>query len=86
MPHTCTDCRIAPVCRPQTSCRDCYVARERAGRRLGHGLGVSGHALPDAPTDAPPGSPEKVAELERRAAAGVRLWHPADRGRGRRYE
>jgi hypothetical protein len=33
---------------------------------------------PPAPTAAPPGSPEKVAELERRAALGVALFHPAD--------
>jgi hypothetical protein len=34
--------------------------------------------LPDQPTDALPGSPEKVAVLEERARLGVSLWHPLD--------
>jgi hypothetical protein len=34
--------------------------------------------LPPAPTAARPGSHEKVAVLEARAAAGYALWHPAD--------
>jgi hypothetical protein len=34
--------------------------------------------LPDHPTTALPGSPEKVAVLEARAALGVSLWHPGD--------
>ena len=36
--------------------------------------------LDDCPTTALPGSPEKVAVLERRAARGVSLWHPQDAG------
>ncbi len=34
--------------------------------------------LPDSPTQAPPGSPEKIAVLAARYAAGVALWHPDD--------
>jgi hypothetical protein len=34
--------------------------------------------LPAQPTDALPGSPEKVAVLEERARLGVSLWHPLD--------
>lgn len=30
------------------------------------------------PTAAAPGTPEKLAELGRRAEAGEELWHPAD--------
>lgn len=30
------------------------------------------------PTSAPPGSPRKVAELERRATLGLSLYHPQD--------
>lgn len=30
------------------------------------------------PTQAEPGSPEKVAELARRLEAGQELWHPLD--------
>lgn len=31
------------------------------------------------PTDAAPGSPEKIAVLHARALAGFPLWHPSDR-------
>jgi hypothetical protein len=34
--------------------------------------------LPLAPTQAVPGSPEKVAVLEHRARLRQALWHPAD--------
>jgi hypothetical protein len=33
---------------------------------------------PPEPTNAAPGSAEKVAVLERRARLGVSLWHPKD--------
>ncbi len=33
---------------------------------------------PAVPTEAPPGSPEKIAILAERLAAGVALWHPCD--------
>jgi hypothetical protein len=32
-----------------------------------------------SPTEAPAGSPEKLAELARRIEMGVPLWHPSDR-------
>jgi hypothetical protein len=31
------------------------------------------------PTEAPAGSPEKLAELARRIELGLPLWHPSDR-------
>jgi hypothetical protein len=31
------------------------------------------------PTEAPAGSPEKLAEMARRIEMGVPLWHPSDR-------
>jgi hypothetical protein len=34
--------------------------------------------LPPCPTDALPGTPEKVAVLMERARLGVSLWHPDD--------
>lgn len=38
------------------------------------------HAAPcPEPTDAMPGTPDKIAVLAARAAAGVALWHPLDR-------
>ena len=46
------------------------------GRR---GVGNGNHRRPlPEPTDARPGSPEKLAVLARRAAAGKELWHPDD--------
>jgi hypothetical protein len=32
-----------------------------------------------SPTEAPAGSPEKLAELARRVQLGLPLWHPMDR-------
>lgn len=37
------------------------------------------HGLPSEPTQAAPGSAEKMAVLMARIAAGVDLWHPLDR-------
>jgi hypothetical protein len=36
--------------------------------------------LPAAPTDAAPGSEEKIRILIERARLGVSLWHPLDAG------
>ena len=49
----------------------CGVCRDEAN----HPPAASG--LPE-PTDHPPGSAGKVAELERRCRAGLALWHPQD--------
>ena len=35
--------------------------------------------MPAAPSNDPPGSIERVAELARRANANEHLWHPLDR-------
>jgi hypothetical protein len=40
--------------------------------------GQSGFALPEEPTSAGPGTPEKVAILQERMRRGVALWHPRD--------
>jgi hypothetical protein len=37
-----------------------------------------GTRVPDAPTDALPGSPEKVRVLAERFRRGDALWHPLD--------
>jgi hypothetical protein len=37
-----------------------------------------GYQLPEASTDAPPGSPAKIRVLTARRRAGTCLWHPAD--------
>jgi hypothetical protein len=44
----------------------------------GLGLGNKEPPLPTVPTEALPGSPEKVAVLEERVKLGLALWHPAD--------
>jgi hypothetical protein len=56
--------------------RERYPSTSKFARR-----GVSdfnGRAALPAPTDAPPGSAEKVAVLEQRARLGQALWHPSD--------
>lgn len=51
-----------------------YPSTSKFGRR---GAGSCGYALPE-PTEALPGSPEKMAVLEERARRGLALWHPGD--------
>ena len=49
-------------------------------RRLGIGHGAeSDYRTPSTPTDAFPGSEEKIAVLEKRLWSGEKLWHPEDR-------
>ena len=82
----CRHCLRAPVSRPRGLCWGCYYTpgvRERYpstskfGRR---GVGnFNGNApLPAFPTQALPGTPEKVAVLEERARLKQCLWHPDD--------
>jgi hypothetical protein len=81
----CRNCNRVPSNRPRGLCWSCYYrpgVRERfpstskfARRGVGDFNGPA--ALPE-PTDAPPGSPEKVAILEERARLGQALWHPHD--------
>lgn len=82
---SCRNCG-SPVRRPRGLCWRCYYApgvRERFatesifGRR-GLALDPRERPLPDSPTDAPPGSPEKIRVLQERARAGRALFHPAD--------
>lgn len=51
--------------------------RAACGRRRGVGNGNHRRPLPE-PTDARPGTPEKLAVLAHRAVAGNELWHPDD--------
>ena len=82
----CRHCQKSPVNRPRGLCwscyytpgvRDLYPSTSKFARR-----GVSdfnGRArLATRPTDALPGTPEKVAVLEERARLGLALWHPLD--------
>ena len=71
-------------------CRQCYNSPVRALypklRRdevnfaaLGHGAFMGGgFRLAEEATSAPPGSAEKIAEMERRASRGEAIFHPRD--------
>jgi hypothetical protein len=82
----CRHCNRARSNRPRGLCwscyytpgiRDQYPSTSKFARR-----GVSDFngqiKLPSGPTSAFPGTPEKVAILEQRAARGEALWHPED--------
>lgn len=45
---------------------------------VGHGLRVATDTVGWEPTDALPGTEEKIEVMEKRAALGVPLWHPLD--------
>lgn len=84
----CRHCGRNVVSRPRGLCwacyytpglRDGYPSTSKFARR---GLGSRTPKLfPVVPTEAPPGSPEKVETLAGRVAAGVHLWHPRDAGK-----
>lgn len=78
-------CKVAAT-RPRGLCWTCYYApgvkelypstSKYASR--GHGNGPSSSPLADSPTTAAPGTAEKIAVMEQRAAAGLAIFHPAD--------
>lgn len=82
----CRHCGRVPPSRPRGLCWSCYYSpgvREKypstskfARRGVGNFNGAP-EQLPE-PTRAAPGSPEKVAVLERRALLRQCLWHPED--------
>ena len=82
----CRHCQKVKSNRPRGLCwscyykpgvRDLYPSTSKFARR-----GVSDFtgksALAAQPTDALPGTPEKVAVLMERARLGLALWHPLD--------
>ena len=82
----CRHCQRVRSNRPRGLCwscyytpgvRDQYPSTSKYGRR---GIGnFNGQApVPPAPTDAPPGSLEKIAILMQRAQNKQALWHPDD--------
>src|SRR5207245_2187874 len=82
----CRHCQRAESNRPRGLCWSCYYkpgVRERypstskfARRGIGNFNGLA--ELPLEPTEALPGTPEKVAILEQRACLQQSLWHPDD--------
>jgi hypothetical protein len=82
----CRHCGRVKANRPRGLCWSCYYQpglRERypSTSKYAH-RGVNDFAgwavEPPEPTNALPGSPEKVDILERRARMGLSLWHPND--------
>ena len=82
----CRHCGRVKSNRPRGLCWSCYYTpgvREMypstskfARRGVGDFNGTA--QLAAQPTQATPGSPEKVAILEQRARLGLSLWHPLD--------
>ncbi len=81
----CRNCNKGKVCRPRGLCWPCYYApgvRDRYPStskyaRRSYGNYFRTGPLP-TPTDAAPGSEEKLRVLESRAAAGEQLHSPLD--------
>src|SRR5438876_918710 len=82
----CQHCQQAKISRPRRLCwacyykpgvRDLYPSTSKFGRR-GVGNFCGNAPLPAFPTDALPGSLEKMAVLEERARLRQSLWHPDD--------
>ena len=67
----CTDCRQRRACYRGGWCWVCH-SRNAVARR-------APKQEPPEPTDAEPGSADKVAVLARRAEMGVVLWHRGDK-------
>ena len=81
----CLNCRVKNANRPRGLCWRCYYTlglREdfapvnKFGRRAE--VGLTQKVKTPTPTDAMPGTEEKVAVLVSRAANGEALWHPDD--------
>ena len=84
----CQHCKTNVGSRARGLCYGCYLEpeiRELYSAPLRQKFGPSEVVdfngptkKPDAPTEALPGTPEKVAVLEERAKLGLSLWHPRD--------
>lgn len=86
MTPLCRHCHRKEVIRPRGLCWTCYYtpglkdhypSTSMFARR---GVGIDGRGqIPAEPTDAPPGSEDKIRVMEERAARGESLFHPDDR-------
>ena len=83
----CRHCGHCKVNRPRGLCWHCYYTpglkeqypstSKYARRGVGNGVRHN-PPLPAEPCLFPPGTPQRLAEVERRAAAGEQLHHPQD--------
>lgn len=74
----CWRCYYQPQIRAATQCMDAFW-RNGVLIKLRRGVQQPRHVVPAAgPTDALPGSLEKVLVLKQRARRGEELWHPND--------
>ena len=85
---TCQHChRAVPYLERRGLCKACYLAPQvrakypaiNIGKFFGKRDFYGGYDLPAEPTDAAPGSDEKIQTLMERSLAGVSLFHPLDR-------
>lgn len=82
----CRHCRVAEATRPRGLCASCYylpavrVQYESLSKYGRRGMGnFNGQAsLPAFPTQAFPGTSEKIAVLAERVRLKQNLWHPDD--------
>ena len=79
----CRHCDRNPVTRSRGLCWSCFYSpgvRERypPDSKTNRGLGMSRKRLACKPTDAIPGSPEKIRVLMERVARGEELFHEDD--------
>lgn len=92
MGKLCRHCQRGLVNRPRGLCWSCYYKpgvrdqypSESIYARRGVGGNNQGVDPPPYPTDAIPGTDEKVAVMEWRAENGYALWHPGDTRRNLR--
>ncbi len=82
----CRHCQQRQVVRPRGLCFNCYYApgvrdlypsTSKFARR-GYGGNVNSDAKPITPTQAVPGSPEKIAAMQERAKMNVSVFHVHD--------
>jgi len=86
----CRNCKQKPGVRPRGLCWHCYAnlairhvyePETECGRRTAQGHAkdqARRYPPPSVPTDAPPGSPEKIAVLAERVALRQVLFHRDD--------
>ena len=69
--------KLCSICFFTPGVRDLYPLSDHPSARRGSGTGLM-VGRPTRPTSARPGTPEKLAVLRARAAAGEVLFHPLD--------